>query len=301
LKNKANEVFLSAILLYYKGVRCKWRAFSRTKAKNMRLLTTIFLSLSFLRLLADEPRFSNKFLSANKKYAFVLTERKKDSTLFNGKYYPVNVEFKWSVMNTSSKKILYEIETTAGQKSVSVSNDGQFVVIINDWPVGSPRDTLEMVTIFNKGQLLKKIRLNELIVNTFNVSKSVSHFSWTLDYPIVAFNSDEIKFTTFELNDFKIKISSGETCKSKNSIISDSSVFVYGEIISKNADIFEMKVCQKAFGPLKNDTIQFQSKKSFEKNRYYSVLIDNGQELTIIYKNVDINRILLNSCILVLD
>lgn len=267
----------------------------------MRLLITILFSLTFLRVLADEPRFSNKFLSANKKYAFVLTERKVDSMLFNGKYYRTNFEFKWAVISTSSKKTLYEIETKAGQKSAFVSNDGQYVIIINDWPSDSPKDSMEMVSIFNKGQLIRKFRLNELLTNTINITKSVSHFSWVLDYPTVAFNSDEIKFTTLELYEYKIKISTGEAIKSKNSLITESTVFVYGEIISKNADMFEMRVCQKAFGLLKNETIKFQSKKPFEMKRYYSVLIDNGKELPVTYKNVEINRVLLNSCILQLD
>lgn len=267
----------------------------------MKLIITIFLSLTYFTTLADEPRHSNKFLSANKKIAFVLTETKKDSMLFNGKYYQTANEFKWSVIKNNSKEKLYEIETTAGHKSAFISNDGQFVVIINDWPNESPNDSLEIISIYKNGRPVKKFRLNEILANTFNISKSVSHFTWTIDYPIVAFNSDEVKFTTFELNDFKIKISTGEINKTRNNAISDTTVLVYGEIISKNADTYEMEVCQKAFGPLKNTTIKFKSKKQFEKSRYYSVLIDNGQEIVITYKNVDINRLILNSCILVLD
>jgi hypothetical protein len=76
---------------------------------------------------------------------------------------------------------------------------------------------------------------------------------------------------------------------------------VYGEIISKNADIYDMQVCQKAFGPLKKSIIKFKSKKQYEKSRYYSILIDNGKEIVLTYKNIDINRLILNSCVLVLD
>lgn len=267
----------------------------------MKLLITIFLSLTFFTIHADEPRHTNKFLSSNEKFSFVLTETKKDSSLFNGKYYQTTNEFKWSVIRSNSKEKLYEIETTAGHKSAFISNDGQFVVVINDWPSESPNDTLEIISIFKTGLLVKKFRLNEVLARTFNISKSVSHFTWAINYPIVTFNSDEIIFTTFELNDFKIKISTGEISKTRNNTISNSTVLAYGEIISKNADTYEMEVCQKAFGPLQSATITFKSKKQFEKGRYYSVLIDNGQEIVITYKNVEINRLILNSCILVLD
>lgn len=268
-------------------VKCKWRI--KPMTSNMKLAITIVLTLSYFSVLADEPRYTNKFLSANKKVAFVLTETIKDSTLFNGKYYQSTNEFKWSVINNISKEKLYEIKTSAGHKSAFISNDGQFVVIINDWPDESPNDSLEMISIYNNGKPVKQFLLNEILEHTFNISNSVSHFTWTIDYPIVSFNSDEIKFTTFELNDFKIKISTGKIDKTRNNAISDTTILVYGEIISKNADIYDMQVCQKAFGPLKKSIIKFKSKKQYEKSRYYSILIDNGKEIVLTYKNIDIN------------
>ncbi len=267
----------------------------------MKSLITILLFLASFHLLADEMRSTTKFFSANKKFEFTLTETKEDSTLYNGKFYKTTKESKWSVINTSSKTKLYDIETFASQKTAFISDDGQCVIIVNDWPSEKPEANLEMVSIYNHGKLVEAYKLNEILTYIFNISSSVSHFSWTLKPPLVLFKENEIKFTTYELNDVVINIKTGEMSKIRNKNVGTNSMFVYGEIISTNSNMFEMKVCQKAFGILKNDTIKFFSKKNFEKKRYYSVLIENNKEVDLFYKDVNTNEILLNSCILKLD
>jgi hypothetical protein len=244
----------------------------------------IILFLISIKLHADEPRYSNIFFSANNKFAFISSEAKTE---------------KWKIINFKTNEKLYEIEISAGEKTASISNDGQYVVVINDWPSEPPNNNLEMINIYYKGQLVKKFVLKELLDFTANISSSVSHFTWSFGTPRVNFNSDKIEFSTYDLNDITIKISTGEISKTKK--VPNTALLIYGEITNKYSEVYEMKVCHKAFGHLTDEVIKFKSKKIFYAKQYYTILIDNGSEINSRYKDYNLDRLLLNSCELKLD
>lgn len=263
----------------------------------MKKLILILFLINIVNCYADEPRYCNKFISSNKLYEFKITEVKNDSVLIDNIYYKESREIKWGLFNRITKKKIYEIETVASEKTAYVSNNGNDVVIINDWPSETPDDNLEMVSIYKKGSLVKSIKLNEILNCGYNISSSVSHFSWTIGDPKISFTAKNISFQTYELNEIVIDLIDGKITETKNKLVKENSLLVYGKIIKKNGKDYKLEVCHKVFGTLTNTTIEFHSEKTFGTNRYYTILIENGNEIDVQYKNLNLNNILLNTCL----
>lgn len=266
------------------------------KTKMKKIILILFL-INIVNCYADEPRYCNKFISSNKLYEFKISEVKNDSVLIDNVYYKESREIKWGLFNRISKKKIYEIETVASEKTAYVSNNGDYVVIINDWPSEKPDDNLEMISIYKKGSLVKSIKLNEILNCGYNISSSVSHFSWTVGDPKISFAAKNISFQTYELNEIVIDLIDGKITKTRNKLVKENSLLVYGKIIKKNGKDYKLEVCHKVFGKLANTTIEFHSEKTFGTNRYYTILIENGNEIDVEYKNLNLNNILLNACL----
>lgn len=265
----------------------------------MRIVLFIFTFLfSWSNLFADEPRYRNNFKSSNKIYEFIISDTKKDSILIDKEYQKFNIEYKWEVRNRISKKTKYKIETKASEKTAFVSNNGEYVVIINDWPSDIPDDNLEMVAIYKNGTLVKSIKLNDILDCGYNISSSVSHFNWIIVEPKVSFNKNKISFITYELNEIDINIKDGKISKSKNKLVNNNSLLIYGQIIDKKNEFYKIEVCHKVFGILPNSIIEFKSVKDFRLNDYLTVLIDNENEVNVVYNEINLNNIMLNNCIL---
>lgn len=265
----------------------------------MRIVLLIFIFLfSWSNLFADQPRYRNNFKSSNKIYEFRISETKKDSILIDNEYQKFNSEYKWELVNRISKKTKYKIETKASEKTAFVSNNGAYVVIINDWPSEIPDDNLEMIVIYKNGALVKSIKLNDILDCGYNISSSVSHFNWSIGEPKVSFNKNKISFITYELNEIDISIKDGEISKSKNKLVNNNSLLIYGQIIDKKNEFYKIEVCHKVFGILPSSIIEFISVKDFRLNDYMTVLINNENEVNIIYNKINLNDINLNNCVI---
>jgi len=265
----------------------------------MRIVLLIFIFLfSWSNLFADQPRYRNNFKSSNKIYEFRISETKKDSILIDNEYQKFNSEYKWELVNRISKKTKYKIETKASEKTAFVSNNGAYVVIINDWPSEIPDDNLEMIVIYKNGALVKSIKLNDILDCGYNISSSVSHFNWSIGEPKVSFNKNKISFITYELNEIDISIKDGEISKSKNKLVNNNSLLIYGQIIDKKNEFYKIEVCYKVFGILPSSIIEFISVKDFRLNDYMTVLINNENEVNIIYNKINLNDINLNNCVI---
>jgi len=262
------------------------------------VLSIIVIFFSWSNLLADQPRYRNNFKSSNKLYEFRISETKKDSILIDNEYQKFNIEYKWELINRISKNTKYKIETKASDKTAFVSNNGTYVVIINDWPSEIPDDNLEMIAIYKNGTLVKSIKLNDILDCGYNISSSVSHFNWTIGEPKVSFNKNKISFITYELNEIDISIKDGNISKSKNKLVNKNSQLIYGQIIDKKNKFYKIEVCHKVFGILTNSIIEFKSPKDFRLNDYLTVLIDNDNEININYNKTNLNDIILNNCVI---
>lgn len=264
----------------------------------MKKIILILLLINIVNCYADEPRYCNKFSSSNKRYEFKITEVKNDSILIDNVYYKQSREIKWGLFNTITKKKIYEIETVASEKTAYVSNNGDYIVIINDWPSETPDDNLEMVSIYKNGSLIKSIKLHEILNCGYNISSSVSHFSWTIGQPQISFTSKKISFVTYELNEIGIDLTYGTITKTRNKLVGKNSLIVYGKIIKKNGKNYKLEVCHKVLGTLSNSIIDFYSEKEFRTNGYFTILVENGKEINVQYKKQNLNNIILNTCLI---
>lgn len=264
----------------------------------MKKIILILFLINIVYCYADEPRYCNKFSSSNKLYEFKITEVKNDSILIDNVYYKQSREIKWGLFNKITKKKIYEIETVASDKTAYVSNDGEYIVIINDWPSETADDNLEMLSIYKNGRLIKSIKLNEILNCGYNISSTVSHFSWSIEQPKVSFTTKKITFVTYELNEIGIDLIDGKITKKRNELVKENSLLVYGKIIKKNGENYKLEVCHKAFGTLSSPIIEFHSAKEFRTNSYFTILIENGNEINIQYKKQNLNNVKLNNCLI---
>lgn len=76
-----------------------------------------------------------------------------------------------------------------------------------------PDDNFEMVLIYKNGSLIKSIKLDEILNCGYNISSSVSHFSWTISQPKISFTAKNISFVTYELNEIGINLIDGKITK----------------------------------------------------------------------------------------
>lgn len=264
---------------------------------KMKKILLLLLLLNFFNCYADQPRYCNKFKSSNNLYEFKITEVKKDSTLIENVYYKQSKEIKWGLFNRITNKKIYEIETVASEKTAYVSNNGNYIVIINDWPSESPDDNLEMISIYKNGSLIKSIKLNEILNCGYNISSSVSHFRWTIGHPNISFTTKNISLITYELNEIEIDLIDGKITKTRNKLVKENSLLVYGKIIKKIGNNYKLEVCHKVFGTLSNPIIELKSEKEFRTNDYFTILIENGNEIDVQYKKQNLNGIILNTCL----
>lgn len=264
---------------------------------KMKKIILILFLINIVNCYADEPRYCNKFRSSNKLYEFKITEVKNDSILIDNVYYKESREIKWGLFNRITKKKIYEIETIASEKTAYVSNNGKYIVIINDWPSETPDDNLEMVSIYENGNLIKSLKLNDILNCGYNISSSVSHFRWTIEQPKISFATKTISFVTYELNEIRIDLTDGKITKTKNELVGENSLLVYGKIIKNNDGNYKFEVCHKVFGTLSSPLIEFHSEKDFRPNSYFTVLIENGNEINVQFKKRNLNGIILNTCL----
>lgn len=260
-----------------------------------KLLIILFLITSLI-VNADEPRYRNSFNSSNNVFEFKISQVRTDSVLIGNEYYKSTKEVKWSLYNSKDKTKIYDIEIIASDKTAYISNDGQYIVVINDWPAETPDNDLEMVIIFNNGLLVKSIKYGDILDCGYNISSSASHFSWIFNEPKVLFKENQISLVTYELNEIVISITDGKMVKSRNKFVDENSILTYGKIIEKKGVNYKLEICHKAFGSATN-IVEFKSKKKFDKGWYYTILVNNKNEIDIQYERRNLNDVSLNTCL----
>lgn len=266
----------------------------------------IFLSILTLFVLtsecySDNPRQKWKFRSSNGLYTLKFIDAKTDTIYYpdTDSYSLTYTETNWGVFNTLTGKLKYTINEFFSEKTAYVSNCGKFVVLINDYPPEQADDSLDLIHIYKKGNLVKSYALGDLFKCGYNISSSVSHFGWTFGKIKVSFFTNLIKFQTLELVDYKISLRSGKMKhKQLDSNLNDSSILVYGKVFGTGQGNYRMEVCHKVYGAESyKDTVYFKSDYEFHGGWYYSVLINNGKEVRIRKNLLNLRDISYNSCI----
>jgi len=265
---------------------------------KIRYILILILTLGFAVCKADEPRQKWKFKSKNGLYTLKLSESETDTITDEHGTYQIYKEHKWGLYNSITQKLKYEIPGPISEKTAYISCNGNFIVIINDWPPEQADDSLELIQIYKQGELIKNYKLSDLLRCGFNISSSVGHFDWTWGKVKVKFLSKRIRFQTTELVDFEINIRNGKIIdKRRNSKITDNSILTYGKVFGEGNGKYRLNICHRVYGQVDSSGIvKFKSNYKFHGGWYYTVLINNGQETRIKKGGHDLHDLKLNSC-----
>jgi hypothetical protein len=257
------------------------------------------MMLFSFRCYADEPRYRSEFKSDNGIFTLKVSELKKDTIRDNSGTYEYYSEVKWGLYKLSNQKPLYEIPGPISQRTAYISDDGRYVVVINDWPPEQANDSLQLILVYVNGNLLNSFSLSDIYKCGYNISSSVSHFSWSWSDIKVNFTTNIISFKTYELVDFRINITAGKIIeKQLDRRINDSTIFVYGKVFGEKSGGFRIEVCHRVYGVIDSTGIAyFSSDYKYHGGWYYSVLINEGKEERIRDGLSDIHDIILNSCL----
>jgi outer membrane lipoprotein-sorting protein len=176
----------------------------------MKTLFTFFVSILFFNILfltgsvrADEPLpppADYSIFSANRKYSATFQVNEKKTTVYK--------------LDTSSKKTnkIKMWEMDGWYRNSYLSDDGENLVIVYD---GANLLSLDyktdevMLKFYDKGNLLNKVRLNQLIKTPMaeNLEKTESHFRWVDTYGMNEKQAFEVN--TVEKKKFLFDIKTG--------------------------------------------------------------------------------------------
>ena len=173
----------------------------------LNLLVVLFIFIVINEVFADTPPYYHSYqrVVGDGKYVFVmLYEHSAPLMSSPGKQYPSSGMYLADGSNVPIWTVdWYELD-------VFVSSDGEHLVRIGPWPLlaGGESDPSKLTTnlqqlavaFYERGKLLKKYAIADLIKNTDRLQQSLSHFQWQKD---IFFDETLDKLTIVTLDDQK--------------------------------------------------------------------------------------------------
>lgn len=230
------------------------------------ILTFLFLQKTF----ADQPRTRYSFKSLNSRY-----ELKPSDTLFSdNKVYTDSIydsktktysttsysypdRYYWGLYDTQTKQKLYTIKNDSlfiEFKTAVISNDGQNIVIVDDYSGAFGYKRFEIMTFYEKDKLIKRLSLGDLIQNMCALSYSVSHMTWcSRDFD---FNDrNEITIKTHEFYKYTFNKNGELLSKESDELIQTNDVLAVGKIKRESRNKYIVKIDFCIRGNLKPEEI----------------------------------------------
>lgn len=194
-----------------------------------------------------------------------------------------NDKYIWGLIDKTSDSLLYTlIKDNFLCKKVLVSNDGNYVVIIDDF-VSRPYKSEEVLFFYEKGNCVKSYKLGELVSNLKNGSTTYGlHYHWCLRNLNINEESNFFELTTYELQMYQFSLNGGMLSKTLSKYITENTFYGYGKIISLGDGYYEITVKHKVYGILpENRKLKFHTNKKCWNNEcfynYHTVIIENGE------------------------
>lgn len=230
-----------------------------------KLIIILILLIGSINLtFADEPRMITEFFSNDSSHVI--------------KY---DLKKNW-ILKDNNGQIISKIKNEKfTSMTIRVSNDGNSIVVIDDFVEGHVISDRIGLWIFYKGELIKKYKLIELINDTCNVSFSVWHIDWLVNN--YDFNQDQSKFE-FATNEFyncSVDLVSGVISKNRPLGFDDNSFIVYGSFRQRKGSDVVMSISKYISGnKLPNNKIKFRTDFFGEGNWTTALIIKDGKDIT---------------------
>ncbi|HQE34387.1 MAG TPA: hypothetical protein PLZ71_10000 [Flavobacterium alvei] len=257
------------------------------KKSQMRTFFLIITLFCLQKIFADQPRIRYSFKSPNLRF-----ELKPSDTIFSDKkvytdsiydsktktYYKSSYTFPdryyWGLYDTQTKQKLYTIKNDSlfiEMKTAVISDDGQNIVIIDDYAGGFGFKEIEMMTFYEKDNRIKRLKLGDLIQNLCALSYSVSHMTWCSRN--FKFNDrKEITIETYEFYNYTFNKNGELINKKSDALIEPNDTLAVGEIKRVGRNKYNVKVNFCIRGKLKTDEILEIECKDSEMKKIYGKL-----------------------------
>lgn len=227
------------------------------------IVLAICSKLSF----ADEQRVQTLFKSENGKYSFQYSKKK------------------WKLKDETGKVQYYIKDMGYTSMTIFVSNDGQRIVIINDFVEGHKIDQKSALIFFLKGEMTSLYKLTDILSDTSNVSLTIWHTLWSLeDFKFI--QTDSIfSLATFEFYEFEFDTFSGQIKKKSRSVpFDENTLIVFGSFRTEEGDkTTTMTILKYLAGQKKpNNKLNFKFKtRTFGQGSYRrTFMIKDGVDIT---------------------
>jgi|GEM_PF-4627157 len=186
----------------------------------MRVLLTLIFLFTVKNALADQPRLRFSFKSVNGYFEL----RPSDTIFSDNKVYRDSIynpktkdyfistysypdRYYWGLYDLRTNEKLYTIKNDSlfiETKTARISDNGENVVIVDDYSGAFGIPNFEVVYFYKKEKLLKTLTLGNLLDNMCSVSYSVSHMTWCFDFNFLTDNSFKIK--TYEYFNYRFDL-----------------------------------------------------------------------------------------------
>jgi hypothetical protein len=171
-----------------------------------------------------ELRPSDTLFSDNKVYSDTI-QLENNETYISTYTYPDH--YYWGLYDVRTNEKLYTIkneELFIEFKTALISDDGKYIVIIDDYSGGIALPCLEVVHFYEADKLVKTLNLGDLLGNMCSTSYSISHMMWCSKFKFNQENNFEIDtydfyHYTFDLKGNLIEKKSDERIKPTDDII----------------------------------------------------------------------------------
>jgi hypothetical protein len=230
-----------------------------------RYILILFLLIANLTF-ADEPRISTLFKSENQKFILQLSKN--------------NI---WLLKNSNGTTVYSIKDKNYTCMSALISNDGNKIVVINDFVEGHKVKQTMALTFYYRGRLVREYKLEDLIDDSTNVSLSIWHTTWCIDDFGFEMSDSVFSIATYEFNEISFSTFTGEiSCNKKPYPFDHNTLIVKGNFyVNEESDSIKMSITKYIYGVKQdNNTIAFRG--FFGKGNWENeiLMIKNGVDVT---------------------
>lgn len=235
----------------------------------MKILYCLLLFCFVHQVYADQPRMTFSFKSKNGKFEL----RPSDTIFSDNKVYTDSIydsqgkayykssysypdRYYWGLYNTQTNEKLYTIKNDSlfiEMQTAVISEDGQNIIIIDDYSGAYGIKEFVMVTFYQRDQFLKSLKLGDLLDNMCSVSYSTSHMRWCSSF---GFNDkEEFTIKTHEFYHYTFAKNGTLIRKESDALIGPDDILAKGQIkrIKRNRYTIKTDYCIR--GNLKSEEV----------------------------------------------
>lgn len=236
---------------------------------------------------ADQPRLRTSFSSRNGHYTLRLVLTKPDTVPQpTGQQVPFRLT-SWGLFDNTTGSQLYQLETRdlLQTKTALLSDDGETIVVVDDWSAGVPAAFWPVLSFYQHGRETHTYTLGQLLGSIYPVSESASHFSWFEHYH---FSSATATFTlqTFTQQELAFEGRPGQQLATKyQGLVTPGSLLAYGRIKQAGPHQYELTVCRPYYGPVRvGERVLFRSQSTLRTGDLVLVLLENGRSKHLVQR-----------------